>query len=335
MVKQMTFGPQHFNGMKNAIILLIWLISNSLLAQDSTERFHIPLKHWQLRLVSMDHLYPTYLADPLGVRFEVSSQRTLYADFDYEDELNNGGSSVGKLLVIPGVRFSLLQFTSKKNPLLGFEADLGFSVPSFMRAGNHDLIGVDGVYYFAVAARPTEWLALRFSKHHICTHVGDEYFTGNVKTPIDFNPWVTQLPVRDDFILSAAVKPLHFLKNERLNLLKIYGEIGYFDPGVDFLGTRQNKPNRQAIFNLQGGAELEYYFRNPYFGGCYTATNVSAYQSLAFAPNISWTAGYIFPQERNKRRLRVGANYYNGRSLSNQFYNRREKFIAFTVTMDV
>lgn len=314
------------------IVLLGW--ATSILGQDSN-KFVIPLKKWDVKLIGLENYYPTYLADPLGVRFEVSSQRTLYSSFEYEDEINEGGQYLGKLLVIPGVRFSLLKFISKKNPKLGFEADLGVSVPSFMRAGNHDLIGIDGVYYFAIAGRPFEWLSLRFSKHHICTHVGDEYFTGNTKTPIDFDPRITQLPVRDDFIFSVAAKPLYFMNNWAKELLQVYGEIGYFDPGVDFLGTRQNKPNRHAILNLQGGLELEHYFKNAYFGGVYAAGNVSAYQNAAFAPNISITSGYIFPQERNKRRLRIGANYYNGRSLSNQFYNRREKFIAFIVSMDI
>ncbi len=44
-----------------------------------------------------------------------------------------------------------------------------------MRHKNHDLPGTDGIYYFAIAAKPTEWIALRFSKHHICTHLGDEF----------------------------------------------------------------------------------------------------------------------------------------------------------------
>lgn len=304
------------------------------MAEDST-KFSIPVKNWDLQLVGLRNLYPTYLADPLAIRFEISSQNITYSDFDFEDEINQNGDYLGKLVIIPGVRFSLLKFSPKSNPNLGIEADLGFTAPTFMRAGNHDLIGVDGVYYFAIAGKPTEWLALRFAKHHICTHIGDEYPTGNVKTPIDFNPRITQLPVRDDFIFSAAIRPLYFLNNEQLDILQVYGEIGYYDPGVDFMGTRQNKPHRNAYMNFQTGLELEYYFKKKILGGFYSAGNVSAYQGNAFSPNLSIVAGYIFPQERNKRRLRVGANYYNGRSWSNQFYNRKEKFIAFQVAMDI
>jgi hypothetical protein len=87
--------------------------------------------------------------------------------------------------------------------------------------------------------------------------------------------------------------------------------------------------------NYQGGVELEYYFKNEKIGGLYSAINVSAYQLNGFAPNISFNTGYIVPQQRGKRRLRMGINYYNGRSLSNQFYNRKERFLAFSLAMDM
>ena len=110
---------------------------------------------------------------------------------------------------------------------------------------------------------------------------------------------------------------------------------GFFIPGSDFLETRQNKPHKNATMNYQVGIELEYYFKNAIYGGIYSAINVSAYQLNAFSPNISINTGYIFPQERNKRRLRVGLNYYNGRCLSNQFYNRKEEFLALSLAMDI
>jgi hypothetical protein len=325
------------NGMKRISILIIALaaFSGALAQEDSTESFVIPIRNWNMKLIGLDHFYPTYLADPLGIRFEVSSQKILYGDFEHADPVNSDGSYLGKLVIHPGVRISLLKFSPVHNPKLGVEVDLGVNVPTFMRAGNHDLIGMDGIYYFAIGGSPTEWLSLRFSKHHICTHIGDEFPSGSVESPTDYDPNTTQLPVRDDMILSAAVRPLWFLGKPRWDILQVYGDLGFFLPGGDFLGTRQNKPNRDAWMNYQGGLELEYYFGRRYLGGLYSALNVSAYQSNAFAPNISWTAGYLFPQDRDKHRLRIGLNYYNGRALSNQFQNRKEKFIAFIVAIDV
>ncbi len=328
------FGPQNLSKMKKYIILTLLLASNLINAQDTTSRFYIPIKNWDLQIVAKDNFYPTYLADPLGIRFGVSSQTMKYSDFDHSDMVNTNGSYLGKLVIIPGVRFSLFKFSPRSNPNLGVEVDLGMTLPTFMRAGNHDVIGLDGIYYFAIAGRPTEWLSLRFSKHHICTHVGDE-FVDKIKSPTDFDLQSTLLPVRDDFILSAAVKPLYFLGNEQWNILQIYGDFGFFMPGVDFMGTRQNKSNRDAYLNLQGGAEVEYNFPNKYFGGVFGALNVSAYQANAFSPNISGSIGYILPQEWNKKKLRMGLNWYNGRSWSNQFFNRKEKFVAFFLEADI
>ena len=324
--------------MKKTFLISIFAIIIALNVngqQDSTKLFEFSIKKWTIHVIDFKNFYPTYLADPLGIRFDVSSQTMLYSDVDFFDKINEEGEYLGKLVINPGVRFSLFKFISKTNPELGFEIDLGITVPTFMRHGNHDLIGVDGIYYIAIAGKPYEWLSLRFSKHHICTHIGDEFPSGSVISPIDFDPNVTQLPVRDDFILSAVVRPLYFLKNPQFDILSIYGDFVFFMPGVDFLGTRQNKPNRTAYLNLQGGIELEYYFSRKYLGALFTAYNVSAYQLNAFSPNQSVVAGYIFPQSKGEHRLRIGLNYYNGRSLSNQFYNRKEKFVAFFVAADI
>ena len=50
---------------------------------------------------------------------------------------------------------------------------------------------------------------------------------------------------------------LWFLKRPHLDILQIYGDYGFFLPGVDFPGTRQNKPNKNAYKNYQVGMELE------------------------------------------------------------------------------
>jgi hypothetical protein len=328
------YGQQKFNIMRKLTLFFILLLSVSLHAQDTVSRFTIPIKNWNMQLVARENFYPTYLADPLAIRFGVSTQTMKYSDFDHSDRINTEGTYLGKLIINPGIRISLFKFSPNNNPNLGIEIDLGATIPTIMRAGNHDLIGVDGIYYFAIAGNPTEWLSLRFTKHHICTHIGDE-FPDNIYSPSDFDYDITQLPVRDDFILSAAAKPLYFLGNKDLNILQVYGEFGFFMPGTDFMGGRQNKSNAEAYLNLQGGAEIEYYLPNKYMGGVFTALNVSAYQNTAFSPNISYSMGYIIPQERDKRKLRVGFNFYNGRSWSNHFFNRKEKFVAFFVEMDV
>ena len=203
-----------------------------------------------------------------------------------------------------------------------------------MRSGNYDVTAVDGIYYLAITARPYEWLSLRASKHHICTHVGDEFPTAHVNSPIDFDPNIAQLPIRDDYTLAFAVKPLYFLNKPEWNILQIYGEFGFFLPGSDLLGGRQIKPSRTAYLHYQGGIELEYYFPIKYLGGLFAAYNVSAYQLNAFSPNQSYVVGYIFPQDLFKNRFRIGYQYYNGRSTANHFINRKEKFTGLFLGLD-
>lgn len=320
---------------KTLIIISIFLLTIGTTAQDSTGRFVIPIKNWELKLAGLDNFYPTYLADPLGIRFEAASQNILYSDYEHFDEVNKDGSYHDKLVIHTGLRISVFKFSPLSNPKLGVEVDLGVNIPTYMRGGNNDVIGMDGIYYFAIGGKPTEWLSLRFSKHHICTHIGDEFNTGAVSSPTDYDPNTTLLPVRDDMILSAAVRPLWFLANPQWDILQVYGDFGFFIPGVDFMGTRQNKPYHDAWLNLQGGLEAEYYFRNRNIGGVFSAINVSAYQSNAFAPNISVNWGYIIPQDRGKRKIRIGMNYYNGRALANQFQHKKEKFLSFYVALDV
>jgi hypothetical protein len=316
-------------------VILIMVAAPYLHAQDST--FLIPLKTWNLKVVGLDHLYPTYLGDPLGNRFEASAQFIQYADYDYTDEVNDGGSYMGNLTIYPAIRISLLQFRPKNHPGLGIEGEMGIMTPCYMRQETNDFIGLDGIYYFAVSGKPTEWLYLRFSKHHICTHIGDEYPKRITTSVTDFNPMFKQGPVMDDMRFAASFRPLWFLHNPQLDFLMLCAEVGYFDPGGDFLGLRKAWPDNYAYMNYMGGLELEHYFTGKWrwFGGVFSALNVSTYQQNGFAKNVNFTAGYILPQERDHLRLRLGFQYYNGRSLVGEFFNRKEKFVGVYFAFDV
>lgn len=321
--------------MKKIILALAFIFIYTIAsAQDSSSVFSIPLKTWNLKIISNEHLYPIYLADPLDVRFDLSVRNMKYSDIDQEDKVNQDGTYIGRFAINSGARMNLFKFSPNSNPNLGVSLTIGVMTPVFMRSGNYDVVGIDGIYYLAITGRPYEWLSLRASKHHICTHVGDEFPTAHVNSPIDFDPNIAQLPIRDDYTLGFALKPLYFLNKPQWNILQIYGEFGFFLPGSDLLGERQIKPNATAYLHYQGGVELEYYFPINYLGGLFAATNVSAYQLNAYAPNISVVWGYILPQQISDKRLRVGFQYYNGRSTSNHFYNRKEKFTAFYVAVD-
>ncbi len=143
--------------------------------------------------------------------------------------------------------------------------------------------------------------------------------------------------VNNDFRVCATVKPLYFLGREEFNILTVYGEVGYFQPGTDFLGERQSKPHTYAYMNYLAGADIEYYFPGKLkkAGGIFAGFNWSVYQENGFSPNINYTAGYLLPQDKYKIRMRIGVQYYNGRSLMNQFYYKKERFVGFYLAFDV
>ena len=316
-------------------LLLIMAMGQVSRAQDREGFASFYIGGWDLHIVSPKSYYPTYLADPHAIRFDLSSQKILFSNIDNQDEVNNNGSYMGKLTIKPANRLTLLRLAPASNPRLGIEVDVGVALPFTMRRGNHDLIAFDGIFHMAISGAPTEWLSLRLAKHHYCSHRGVEYWAGKTNSPVDFDPGLFNLYVRDDFVLSAAFRPLYFTGIRQLDILQIYIDLNTYIPGYGVTGMRQNRPNTHAKYIFQGGAELEYYFERSFLGGVFTALNVSAWQENGYSPNYSAIAGYIFPQKISSKKLRIGVNYYNGRCINNEFYNYKERFLAFHIAFDL
>lgn len=315
-------------------LAIIVLSASTLFAQDSSE-VAVSIKNWSFKVVHDGHLYPTYLADPLAPKMEGSIQNIIQSDIHFEDEVNDGGDYSNKFFVNTGSKITLFSFTNKNNLDLAIGFETGVSIPLYMEAQGFDFMAVDGIFHFAIAGSITEYLNFRLTKHHICSHRGDEYSRGRVNTPVDFDPNFETIYVRDDYNISLAYKPLLHLIHENFDFLQIYGDFIFFWPGVDFLGERLNKPERYAYLGYQGGIELEYYFKNKLFGGVYSAFNVSTYQANGYSTNLNFVSGYILPQEENKRKVRIGFQYYDGRGILNEFYSRHEKFSSFFVAVDI
>jgi len=322
--------------MKKILVLLV-LISLPVVinAQDRGGFLSFYIGGWDLQLISTQKFYPVYLADPLAVRLDLTSKGFRSSNIDNQDAISSGGGYLGKLSIKPASRISLFRFSPGNNPRLGIEIDMGLALPITMRRGNHDLIAYEGIYYIGISGAPTEWLSLRFAKHHICTHRGVEFWAGSVDSPIDFDPHMFNFYVRDDVVLSAAMKPLYFTGRPELNILQVYADLNAYIPGSGAIGIRQNKPNTEAYFIFQGGAEIEYYYKSGFLGGLFAAINISAWQENNYSPNYSAIAGYIFPQARNKTRFRIGIQYYNGRCTNNEFFNYHEEFLAFHLAADL
>jgi hypothetical protein len=281
-----------------------------------------------------DFLYPAYMADPLAVRSEVT-----YKSFMIDEVVPNANGRAERFDITIGLRIPFFRFSPEGRPDLGIEMDWGMAAPIFMEAPSFDVIAFDGIYYFAIAIRPADWLALRVSRHHICTHIGDELDrngTGNPSVDFDISVFTNVAAfVRDDFLFSATVEPLLLFGLDSPVSLRLYGDLSLFFYGNDpLLGQRNLKSSDHAYIWYQYGAELEYDIPINHLGGLYAAGQVSAWQLNGFAPNLSISAGYVFPVGKDGQRLKIGMVYYDGQSIMNNFNYHREQYFGAALSID-
>ena len=301
------------------LFLLLLAFSGSVSALDITGFPHTPL-------------YPSYLADPLSVRTEVMYKKML------RDEVQP--DVVGQAMrmdPIIGTQFSLLRLSPEGRRDLGFEFDFGVSVPVYMNVDGFDLLGFDGVYYFAVALKPVDWGAVKFARHHICTHLGDELDGSGVGSPFaDYDMGLflnSSTFVRDEFVFSVMVDPIQLLLPASDVSLRLYGDMGMYVYGYDFiLGYRNLLSSDHAFGRYQYGAELQWDMAQGTCGSIYMAAHVSRWQLSSYTPNVSARAGYIFPLSESARRVMLSAAYYDGQSTIHNFIYRREQYLSFVVT---
>lgn len=277
-------------------------------------------------------LYPSYLADPMSVRTEVMYKKML-RDEVHPDSMGQGM----RMDPIIGTQISLLRLSPDEHPDLGFELDFGVSVPVYMDVYGFDLLGFDGVYYFAVGVKPVDWGAVRFSRHHICTHLGDEldvHGDGSPYADYDMGSILNSSTlVRDEFILSVMMEPIRLIAPTSEVSLRLYGDLGMYVYGYDpILGYRNLIPSDHAYGRYQYGAELQWDMAKGGLGSIYGAAHISIWQLSNYTPNLSARAGYIFPTSDSARRVMLSAAYYDGQSTMHNFIYRREQYVSFVVT---
>ncbi len=283
-----------------------------------------------------DFLYPSYLSDPLAVNSQITIRDYL---IDEIRPLEDGTQPHFDITI--GTRYSFMRFSPVGKPDLGIEMDWGMALTTFMTQDHTDFLGVDGIYYFAIGIRPVDWAAFRVTRHHICSHLGDQLETGGDGSPyvdFDLSPLLNEGTfVRDDYVVSAMIEPLFILQPvfpQIARILRVYGDYSLYLPGSDLLGFRQLTPSHYAYEWYQYGMELELPISGGERGSLFAAGQVSRWQETAYAPNISLQAGYIFPEGKTGQRWKLAVQYYDGQSLSNDFRYRRAMFSGFVFTID-
>ena len=284
---------------------------------------------WEFHFVDDNFFYPNYIADPFSPRFSADARTLTINEIALDSD--------ERLDITAGTRWSLFSFRKSDNPDIGVQLDLWMTIPMFMEGSSNDFLGMDGIYSVGLVISPADWITARLSRHHICTHAGDEIDThGDGDPSIDYDPTPnmnSSAYVRDDFGISLALRPLNLFNIDWLDdTLLLYGDYYFFWPGEDPLGTRQIKPAREAFTWYTVGVEL----KTPELLGVklFAAGHVSYWEELSWMPSYSADLGLEVEGPVKGLNLRVALNYYDGRSLMNNFYNRREQFSGISISVE-
>lgn len=298
---------------RNILFILLFITLTLPLSAKSNEMSTNSILGLGFTGLPDDFLYPSYLADPLAVKSQLT-----YRKYSIDEVHPQSDGTEGHLDATIGKRLNFLRFSPEGKPNLGLEFEIGMAITTFMHSHGTDLLDFDGIYYMGIAIKPNEWSSYRIHRHHICSHQGDQLDEGdeNDAQYVDFDYNISTNAsnyVRDDYMLSAIIEPLFFLNKFSpliAKSLRVYGDYTFHIPGESFLGRRSNSPTVQTFDWYQYGAELEVPIENKKYGSLFVAGQVSKWQESAYA------------------------QYYDGQSLLNNFRFTRTKYLGLTFTID-
>lgn len=157
--------------------------------------------------------------------------------------------------------------------------------------------------------RRTGGTAYKAGYYHLSSHVGDEYLL--------LNPGFNRINyVRDSLVFGVT--------RDVTPDAQIYGEIGY-------------------ALGADGGAEpLEFQFGAQYNpiadtglrGAPFAAVNVHLREEVDFGGGINVMAGWRWRGAQSGRLLRIGLQYYNGKSIQYEFLHEDQQLIGYGIWFD-
>jgi len=148
--------------------------------------------------------------------------------------------------------------------------------------------------------------AVKFGYYHISSHLGDEYL---IKNPT-FQ--------RRNYVRDAALVGISQDLNDDC---RVYGEVAY-SPGA----TGGAEP-----LEFQFGAE---YSPNQPRLAPFAAVNLHSREEFDFQASVNVVAGWQVRGDHTGRRMRFGAQYYNGKALQYSFFDRNEKLAGAGLWFD-
>jgi len=251
---------------------------------------------WTWQLLPEGLIYRAYLADAKESRF--GSVWFYERDLDWLWDVTLGGH-VGLL------RYGT-QYDFRPE---GFQLDIeGAAFPRLDLESDRDLVSSD--FRFGV---PFTWgfgqFAVKFAYYHLSSHLGDEY--------LRTNPGARRINYsRDALVVGVDYRPL--------DDVRLYGEAGwafFADEGTD-------------PWEFRLGAEWAPGNPNLPRGGPFAAAGAHLREDVDYGGNLILQAGWAWRSLAAGRLLRVGAQYFNGKSLSFQFVDEHEEQIGVGLWYD-
>lgn len=257
---------------------------------------------WSFDGLPHGDLYPRYIADPRRPRIHIGFGSVLDGGIDE--------TGAGRISTMAGGRFNFVRLHPDGNPDRGFQFDAEVGIaPTFDASNSLDNIGWDGFFGFGLSWKPLDTVAFRLSANHDSAHLGDEYVESTGRERIGYT--------REEFALGVSWMPY-----ERLRL---YGEVGLaYSYDSEFM-----KRGR-----IQTGIEYE---TEPIFlnASLYAAVDAVFWEENGWEPSVTVQTGLKWRSETLDRDLRLGLQYYDGRSLMGEFFLERERSITLGLWFDL
>ncbi len=254
-----------------------------------------PTEPWQWQLMPTGVMYRSYLA---GVK-----ESRLYSGYSWFD---SGGTfwqpTVGGR--VPLLRYGTVDPISPE----GFQVDAeGAAILRLDVRNNVDLVAADfrgGV----IASFGDRRSATKLAYYHMSSHVGDEFLLSH--------PGFNRLNwSRDTLVVGRSYMLTEWLR--------IYGEVGWA------FYTDVTEP-----WEFQFGVEYAPFCPTGPRGAPFFAANAHLRQELDFGGNLTVQTGWAWRSRFQGSLLRIGFEYYNGKSSQYSFYNMFEEQFTIGVWYD-
>ncbi len=261
---------------------------------DGRAPFHSP-RDWEWQLLPRDLIYKSYLA---GVKEPRAGTTITYLRED------------GRLWEgVLGARLGMLRY-GDRDPLFpqGFQLDVEGA--AFVRLDVNNEVDVRATDYRVGVPFTYGWGSqqLKFAYYHLSSHLGDEFILRNPGFP------------RLNWSRDALVLGYSYFVTETLRL---YAEAGWA------MHSEINEP-----WEFQFGVDWAPTSPTGFRGAPFLAVNGHLRQEVDFGGNLTATTGWSWLSDEDRHLLRLGVQYYNGKSSQYSFYNRFEDAIALGLWYD-